>query len=188
MSVGLYIRDRQLHLPLSSVIEEFKVRKVQGSDVEGVQWWKGQRCRYYKIWIAQAEAVLKLKDIGNPCTGWQEGLPISSCGAKQMEDWKGTWSMLRSDTWKRKSARQGWWNLDLKNLDPVGPAKAEGNLDWAMETRNLFAYLFPALTNVILPTQSNLYMWGFMEDPLCRFCGKKGKMVHILAVCNTAPG
>lgn len=33
---------------------------------------------------------------------------------------------------------------------------------------------------------TNLHRWGKSEDPLCRLCGGRGTMAHILAGCKTA--
>lgn len=37
-----------------------------------------------------------------------------------------------------------------------------------------------------LPTPTNLHKWGFREDPLCKLCGERGTMAHILSGCKTA--
>ena len=37
-----------------------------------------------------------------------------------------------------------------------------------------------------LPSPTNLHRWGMREDPLCRLCGGRGTMAHILAGCKTA--
>lgn len=37
-----------------------------------------------------------------------------------------------------------------------------------------------------LSSPTNLHRWGKSEDPLCRLCGGRGTMVHILAGCKTA--
>ena len=37
-----------------------------------------------------------------------------------------------------------------------------------------------------LPTPVNLHRWGRRDDPLCRLCGQKGTMAHILTGCKTA--
>lgn len=82
-AVGLFIRSGQLQLPLSSVVEEFKVAKCRalmmykGSNDEKVRG-AGVTTRSGRKWaadtsLAQAEGMLKLKDIiGNPCIGRQE--------------------------------------------------------------------------------------------------------------------
>ena len=78
---GLYIRSGQLQLPISSVVEEYKVAKcravltfreseddrVRGA---GVQTRAGRKWEAKRS-VAEAESLLKLRDvIGNPCTGW----------------------------------------------------------------------------------------------------------------------
>lgn len=80
-SVGLYIRSGQLQLPLSSVVEEFKVAKCRAvmvyrdfSDEKirgaGVPTRSGQK---WAASVAEAESMLKLRDItGNLCNRRQE--------------------------------------------------------------------------------------------------------------------
>lgn len=77
-SVGLYIRSGQLRLPLSSVVEEYKVAKcrvilsLRDSNDDLVKQ-AGITTRYGRKWAAnaaveQAVSSLKLRDIvGNPC-------------------------------------------------------------------------------------------------------------------------
>ncbi len=81
-SLGLYIRSGQLQLPLSSVVEEFKVAKCRLSltyrdSRDQLTREAGVRTRSGRKWAAstainQAECSLRTKDIiGNPCTGRQ---------------------------------------------------------------------------------------------------------------------
>lgn len=69
-SIRLYIRYGQLQLLLSSVVEEFKVAKCRA-----VMMFRGstnEKVRGADTSVAQAESLLKLKDIiGNPCIGRQ---------------------------------------------------------------------------------------------------------------------
>uniref|UniRef100_A0A0L8IBV9 Uncharacterized protein n=1 Tax=Octopus bimaculoides TaxID=37653 RepID=A0A0L8IBV9_OCTBM len=37
-----------------------------------------------------------------------------------------------------------------------------------------------------LPTPANLHRWGLREDQLCRLCGERGTLAHILAGCRVA--
>lgn len=37
-----------------------------------------------------------------------------------------------------------------------------------------------------LPTPTNLHKWGMTEDPLCKLCGERGTMAHILSGWKTA--
>lgn len=86
-SVGLYIRSGQLQLPLSSVVEEFKVAKCRLSltyrdSQDQLVREAGIRTRAGRKWasstaVYQAEASLRTKEtIGNPCTG-RQGLGTS---------------------------------------------------------------------------------------------------------------
>ena len=38
----------------------------------------------------------------------------------------------------------------------------------------------------ILPTQTNLCIWKLSEDPLCKLCGKRATLEHVLSACTKA--
>lgn len=80
-SFGLYIRSGQLQLPLSSVVEEFRVA-MTFRDSRGNKVWEAEvKTRSGQKWeastaLAQVEGNLKVKDIiGAPCTD-RQGLGI----------------------------------------------------------------------------------------------------------------
>ena len=91
-SVGLYIRLGQLQLPLSSVVEEFKVAKCRLSltykdSEDQLTREAGIRTRSGRKWAAstalnQTESSLRTRDIiGNPCIG-RQGL-----GKSHVQQW-----------------------------------------------------------------------------------------------------
>ena len=55
---------------------------------------------------------------------------------------------------------------------------------WRLEPFRI-SFLLRAVYDT-LPTPVNLHRWGMREDPLCRLCGGKGTMAHILSGCKTA--
>ncbi|CAM4593803.1 unnamed protein product [Leuciscus chuanchicus] len=109
--------------------------------------------------VAQAESMLKLKDIiGNP-----------------------------SDTWRKKGEGQGLWNLDHKELGQSGTCPKRKIMWpelWRLEPFRIF-FLFRSVYDT-LPTPTNLHRWGMREDSLCKLRGGRGTLAHILAGCKTA--
>ena len=55
---------------------------------------------------------------------------------------------------------------------------------WRMETRRIRF----AISSVydILPTLTNLCTWKMSDDPLCKLCGKRATLEHILSSCSRA--
>ncbi|XP_030008310.1 uncharacterized protein LOC115431800 [Sphaeramia orbicularis] len=198
-AVGLYIRSGQLQLPLSSVVEEFKVAKCRvimtyrDSQDEQVRH-AGILTRSGRKWaadssVAQAESMLKLRDIiGTPCTG-RQGL-----GTSHVQHWgkagpKARRAMIQEEVrnWEEEGRRaravelasQGvWtkWDLPKRKI-------TWGDL-WRLEPFRI-SFMLRSVYDT-LPTPTNLHKWGLKEDPLCRLCGERGTMAHILSGCKTA--
>ena len=198
-SVGLYIRSGQLQLPLSSVVEEFKVAKCRLSltyrdSEDQLTREAGIRTRSGRKWAAstavnQAESSLRTKDtIGNLCTG-RQGL-----GTSHFQQWSKSTPRekrtmiqdevrnLEEEGRRAKSielATQGaWtrWNLPKRTIT--------WSEMWRLEPFRI-SFMLRAVYDT-LPTPVNLHRWGMREDPLCRLCGGKGTMAHILSGCKTA--
>lgn len=198
-AVGLYIRGGQLQLPLSSVVEEFKVAKCRVSMMledskDELVSNAGLRTRTGRKWSADkvvklAESSLELKDIiGNVCIG-RQGL-----GASPFEEWSKANKMDKrkmvqkevrhqeDDARKAKSVAlttQGaWTRWDL-------PRREVSWADlWRLEPFRI-SFLLRSVYDT-LPSPVNLAKWGLREDPLCRLCGKRGTLAHILSGCHTA--
>lgn len=113
-AAGLYIRSGQLQLPLSSVVEEFKVTKCsvvmtyRDSQDEQVRH-AGIITRSGRQWaadlsVAQAESMLKLCDVIGALYAQGDRVlepPISNSGGWQ-EPVKEPWIKRMYRTWKRK--------------------------------------------------------------------------------------
>ena len=198
-SVGLYIRSGQLQLPLSSLVEEFRVAKCRAAmtfrDSRDIKVREaGVKTRSGRKWeasasLAQAEGNLKLKDIiGAACTG-RQGL-----GMTHFQRWGKSNSTerrtlvqaeIRDLEEERRKARavelasQGaWtrWDLPKRNLTWADL--------WRLEPFRI-SFLLRSVYDT-LPTPVNLHRWGMRDDPTCKLCGKKGTMAHILTGCKTA--
>ncbi len=173
-SVGLKIRSGQLQLLRSSVVKEFKVAKwravmmYRDSSDEKVRD-AGIITRSGCKWaadtsVAQAESMLKLKDIiGNPCMG-RQGLRTNhfqqwgKADTRQRRGWGPT-------PGRRKAKVKGRGTWITRSLDKVGPAKEKNHVSWTLETRAL-SHLFPApisvrhSSNTNKPAQVGTYWWG----------------------------
>ncbi|RXN33882.1 hypothetical protein ROHU_015321 [Labeo rohita] len=198
-SLGLYIRSGQLQLPLSSVVEEFKVAKCRLSLIyrdsrDQLTRKAGVRTRSGRKWAAstaidQAECSLRTKEIiGNPCTG-RQGL-----GTAHFQQWSKSSPRekrimildevrnLEEEGRRAKSIKlvtQGaWtrWNLTKRTIT--------WSELWRLEPFRI-SFLLRAVYDT-LPTPVNLHRWGRREDPMCRLCGGKGTMAHILSGCKIA--
>ncbi|KAK0140163.1 hypothetical protein N1851_022917 [Merluccius polli] len=172
-SVGLYIRSGQLQLPLSSVVEEFKVAKcravmmlkdspdkmVRGAGVttrSGCKWAADRH-------VERAESMLKLKDIiGNPCMG-RQGL-----GSTHFQQWTKADPRQRSDMvqaevrqleedgrWSRAvelGVQGAWTKWDLPKRKITWPEL------WRLEPFRI-SFLLRSVYDT-LPTPTNLYSKG----------------------------
>ncbi|XP_068595260.1 retrovirus-related Pol polyprotein from type-1 retrotransposable element R2 [Brachionichthys hirsutus] len=198
-SVGLYNRSGQLQLPLSSVVEEFKVAKCRvammyrdstDDKVRGA----GVTTRSGRKWaadasVARAEHLLKLRDIiGNQCIG-RQGL-----GSTHFQQWgkadpRQKRDMIQAEVRQleeegRRSravelgAQCAWTKWDLPKR------KITWSEIWRLEPFRI-SFLLRSVYDT-LPSPTNLHRWGLREDPQCRLCGERGTMAHILAGCKTA--
>ncbi|XP_061917856.1 uncharacterized protein LOC133659137 [Entelurus aequoreus] len=155
-STGLYIRSGQLQLPLSSVVEEFKVAKCRLSltyrdSQDQLIREAGIITRSGRKWAAsaavtQAESSLRTKDtIGSPCTG-RQGL-----GTSHFQQWS------KSTPREKRTMIQ-----DERVIDQLSKAKqnflqlAQG---WEMEVDLGRKLLFPeaVLSTTLRP---DIVMWS----------------------------
>ncbi|XP_015240280.1 PREDICTED: uncharacterized protein LOC107091067 [Cyprinodon variegatus] len=198
-SVGLYIRSGQLQLPLTSVVEEFKVAKCRvimtyrDSPDDQVRH-AGIVTRSGRKWgaeatVTQTESMLKIRDIiGAPCTG-RQGL-----GTSHFQQWSkaGTRerkvmiqeevSSLEKEGRRSKavalSSQGAWTKWDLPKR------KITWAELWRLEPFRI-SFLLRSVYDT-LPTPANLHRLGLSESPLCKPCGEKGTMAHILSGCKIA--
>ncbi|KAL7852193.1 hypothetical protein SRHO_G00179780 [Serrasalmus rhombeus] len=198
-SVGLYIRSGQLQLPLSSVVEEYKVAKCRvalslGDSNDDLIRQAGMITRSGRKWAAnaaveQAVSSLKLRDIvGNQC------IPQQGLGSAQFQTWGGAntktrrgmvQAEVRSREEEKRVARavqegsQGaWTKWDLPRR------KVTWRDLWRLEPYRI-SFLLRSVYDT-LPSPVHLHTWGLREDPLCKLCDKRGTLAHILSGCKTS--
>jgi len=181
------------------VVEEFKVSKCRivmtyrDSQDEQVRH-AGVITRSGRKWaadssVAQAESILKLRDIiGAPCTG-RQGL-----GTSHFQLWR------KAGTSERRAMIQE----EVRNLEEEGRRARAVDLasqgawtKWELPKRKItwadlwrlepfrISFLLRSVYDT-LPTPTNLHKWGMREDPLCKLCGERGTMAHILSGCKKA--
>ncbi|XP_060076611.1 uncharacterized protein LOC132556244 [Ylistrum balloti] len=198
-SVGLYSTTGKLQLPLSSLVEEFKVAKVRL--VMTVRDSKDEKIRNAGIetrtgrqWSAssavqEAESRLRHSDIvGITCIG-KQGL-----GSTRVERW-GT-----ADTaGRRKMVQDNIRKMEeeIRKVKAVEMGAQGAWTKWETTERRLtwadiwklepcrIQFLLRSVYNV-LPTPTNLHRWGMTENPNCPLCDQPGNLAHVLSSCNTA--
>ena len=122
-SIGLYGRTNQLQLPMTSLVEEFKVAKGRlvvtlKESSDDMIWKAGIETRTGRKWsasqaVAQAESRLRHKDIvGTTYIGrhvW--AVQNHNAGALPVRKKEAKWSSMRSGFQKRKTGapeQSGW--------------------------------------------------------------------------------
>ena len=198
-TIGLYIRSGQLQLPLSSLVEEFKVAKCrltmtyrdskdQSINEAGITTRSGRKWAASNA-IKEAESSLRTRDIvGLPCIG-RQGL-----GANQFQPW----------TKAGPKERRGLVQAEVRSLEDEGRrAKAveQGSQGawtrWDLPKRKItwadlwrlepfrISFLLRAVYDT-LPSPVCLHRWGMRDDPSCMLCGKRGTLAHVLSGCKTS--
>lgn len=199
-SVGLYSVGTKLQLPLSSLVEEYKVTKVRqhltlrDSKDEKV---RGARVnleagRKWSVQDTVREAELRLKQadiVGNVAVGRLGLGTITSTrwrtagkGVQRKLVQKEV-RVMEEDSRMVKAVgmkKQGSW----MNWEAVRQRKVTWNDIWSMEPNRL-QFLLRSVYDV-LPSPTNLAVWGLTEDPNCKLCGKPANLEHILSSCSVA--
>lgn len=151
-SVGLYIRSGQLQLPLSSVIEEFKVAKYRAvMMLSKTPLMRIQRCRWYHrirrqmgTWYISCTGRKPVEineyhyePVHRQAGTWIHPLPAmgeSRLVAEERHDPSQSPTPLR-----RKAEGLGLLNLNHKEPGQVGPVKMEDHAVWTLETGAFFS-------------------------------------------------
>ena len=198
-SVGLYIKTAKLQLPITSLVEEYKVSKarlvmtLKNSKDEKVRK-AGVEVRTGRKWSAslavqEAESSLRHKDIVGAVYQGRQGF-----GSSKIQFWeKASVAEKRSmvqleirakeeETRKAKSvalSSQGAWNRwETENR------QLKWHEIWKYPHQQL-QFLLRSVYDV-LPSPSNLHTWGLVESPDCPLCSKRGTLDHILSSCGVA--
>ena len=199
-SVGLYSAGSKSQLPLKALTEEYKATKAR-------QFMMIQECTDNKVknagiilktgrkWkveqaVQQATERLEHQDIIGTTTTGRQGL-----GCVTRSSWK------RADKAERRHLIQGEVRQEEERTrqtlavsmrkqgawlhwEGVRYEKLSWGKIWQMEAREL-SFKLKSVYDV-LPSPSNLCLWGLKEDPNCKLCGKPANLEHVLSSCRTA--
>ncbi|XP_052281145.1 uncharacterized protein LOC127878656 [Dreissena polymorpha] len=198
-SIGLYGRSNQLQLPLSSLVEEFKVAKTrlvvtlkqsQDSSIRnaGIETRTGRKWSASQA-VEQAEKRLQQKDIvGNTAVG-RQGL-----GSSKITLWSSAGNMERRRMVQDevRAAEEEDKRAKAVAMDAQGAwtkwTTTERKLTWAdiwSYEPLMIAFLLRSVYD-LLPSPSNLHRWGLQDHLKCQLCDKTGTMEHIPSSCTTA--
>uniref|UniRef100_A0A3B1JAJ2 Reverse transcriptase domain-containing protein n=1 Tax=Astyanax mexicanus TaxID=7994 RepID=A0A3B1JAJ2_ASTMX len=201
-SIALYGRNTKLQLPLRSLEEEFKVTRARevmmyrdSSDPKVAQ--AGVRVKTGRKWVAdeavlQAESRIRHRALVGAVTRGRAGLGTFS--TPQYEKVKGkerhrlVQEEVRAEVEERRISRavglrqQGAWTRWEQAMD----RKVTWSELWRAEPQRI-KFLVQAVYD-ILPSPSNLSIWGKTESPNCPQCPGRGTLEHILSCCPVALG
>ena len=199
-SAHFFGRSNKLRTPLSSITEEYKVTKVRqqlmlrdSSDTvlqaaripvrTGSKWSAVDT-------VAEVESRLRHKDIVGTVTEGRLGL-----GCITRASWKAANSQerralvqeeVREMEEEQRQVRvaamrqQGQW----MKWEGARQRKLTWTDLWHREADSI-KFLLRSVYDV-LPTPTNLVLWGKQEDPGCRLCGKPANLEHVLSSCKKA--
>ncbi|XP_052224110.1 uncharacterized protein LOC127839765 [Dreissena polymorpha] len=198
-NIGLYGRSTKLQMPISSLVEEFKVAKarlmltLRDSEDEKVGN-AGIQVRTERKWsvskaVDSAESSLKHKDVVGSTNVGREGL-----GTKQTQRWGKAGKRERRDLVQKEIRNQEEQARSARAVQfgPQGDwpkwSTPERKLTWqelwTYEPLQL-SFLLRAAYDM-LPTPQYLQRWKLTEDPTCPLCGSIGTLRYILSSCPTA--
>ena len=198
-TVGLYNSTGMLQLPLSSLVEEFKmgkarlhmmlrdspdevIRHVSPEVRTGTKWSAAKA-------VQEAEASLQIKDIIGATQSGRAGLGSTPHQWFSKADSKGRRGMVITELHmfeeeKRMATAAGQAKQCVWTTWEGAQAR---KLSWtsliAMEPLAL-AFLLRSTYN-LLPTPANSKQWGFTGDDKCTICEtERGTLRHVLSACK----
>jgi len=198
-ALGFYSKSSQLQLPLSSVVEEYKVAKCRTAmmfrdsqdkqvNQAGVVTRAGRKFKPDSL-VTQAEGMLILRDIIGITNIGRQGLGASHFQQWGKADRKERRAMIQEQVRHLEeegrrakavelAAQGAWtrWNLPSR--------KATWANLWNLEPFRI-SFLLRSVYDT-LPSPTNLYRWKLRDDPACKLCGERGTMAHILSSCKVA--
>ncbi|XP_052240804.1 uncharacterized protein LOC127851227 [Dreissena polymorpha] len=198
-SIGLYNRTGMLQLPLSSIVEEYKVSKARlvltlrdSSDMSirnaGIEVRTGRRWSASNA-VEQAESRLRHQDIvGTSCQG-RQGL-----GLNTRQPWSSATTVQRRELVQSEIRKE---EEEIRKVKAVQMGSQGSWTKWQTTGRKLswtdiWKYQFFQLQFLIravydvLPTPANLQRWGLIKTAECTLCGGRATLDHILSSCKEA--
>ena len=199
-SIGLYSTGSKLQLPLSSLVEEYKVAKVRQAVMlrdsndkyvsgAGIKLRSGRKWQVEEA-VNLAEERLRQSDIIGTVTHGRLGLGCItrsrfSSASKQRKRELVQDEVRQGEEEARLTKavaqkKQGSW----LRWESVRAKKLPWDELWKMESRRI-RFVISSVYD-ILPTPTNLCTWKLSEDPLCKLCGKRASLEHVLSACTKA--
>ncbi len=188
-SIGLYNRTGMLQLPLSSIVEEYKVSKARlvltlrgSSDMSirnaGIEVKTGRRWSASNA-VEQAESRLRHQDIvGTSCQG-RQGL-----GLNTRQPWSSATTVQRRELVQSEIRKE---EEEIRKVKAVQMGSQGSWTKWQTTGRKLswtdiWKYQFFQLQFLIravydvLPTSANLERRGLIETAECKLCGGRATL------------
>ncbi|XP_056314571.1 uncharacterized protein LOC130229674 [Danio aesculapii] len=199
-SIGLYSTGSKLQLPLTSVLEEYKVTKtrqaimLRDSQDEKVRQadlvvGAGRKWSANKA-VRDAEERLQHADIVGTVAQGRLGLGCFTSASWNKADPKERRWLIQREVRKAEEEtrqvkavgmkKQGSWT----RWEGVRERALTWQDIWSMEGQRI-KFLLCSVYDV-LPTPSNLHIWGMVERPSCSLCGKQANLEHVLSACQSS--
>ena len=200
-NAALYGKDVKLVLPMSSLVEEYKVTKARAETTlkeskDNMVSQAGITMNTARKWdvseaVSQAKSRLEHKEIvGMVCVG-KQGIGYNGSQqwwskAKRKDKRDMLVQEIRNTEEEQRHTKaismqsQGAW----MKWEEVLPKKITWSELWKMEPLRIKFCLRSVYD--VLPTPTNLVKWGKAEDPNCKLCGKPCTLQHVLSSCNVA--
>ena len=194
-NIGLYSNTAKLSLPISSITEEYKVGKIRAiatlrNSQDIIVRQSNPQVKTGRKWnaeesLSEAEARIQHKKIiGTICKG-RRGLGFGTSNQPEKQE-----SHRNQILQEVRSAEE---EIRYSNAVQMGPQGAwtkwekvvrrdiKWNELWKM-TPTRARFLIRSVYDV-LPTPSNLNVWGKEENPRCNLCDQFCTLEHILSSC-----
>ncbi|XP_045167230.2 uncharacterized protein LOC123530520 [Mercenaria mercenaria] len=198
-NIGLYSRTNQLQLPLSSLVEEFKVAKTRlvvtfKESKDDLVRKTGTETRTGRKWsasqaVSQAESRLQHKDIVGTTAVSRQVLGIIKSQRWGSADSTTKRQMIQNEV---RLAEEEERRTRAVSMGAQGAwtkwCTTDRKLTWAEIWRCEPVRLSFLLRSVydLLPSPSNLHRWGLQDNPICPLRDKVGTMEHVLSACSTS--
>ncbi|XP_053380041.1 uncharacterized protein LOC128548701 [Mercenaria mercenaria] len=198
-NIGLYSRTNQLQLPLSSLVEEFKVAKTRlvvtlKESKDDLVRKAGIETRTGRKWsaslaVSQAESRIQHKDIVGTTAVRRQGLGIIKSQRWGSADSTTKRQMIQNEV---RLAEEEERRTRAVSMGAQGDwtkwCTTDRKLTWAEIWRYEPVRLSFLLRSVydLLPSPSNLHRWGLQDNPICPLCDKVGTIEHVLSACSTS--
>ena len=191
--LGLYTSAGKLQLPISSLVEEFKVAKarllltLKGSPDEcisnaGIELRTGRKWSVSQA-VEAAQSRLVHQDIVGTTNTGRQGLGMQSRESWSTAETRTRRTMIQQEIRKEeeetRSAQMIQMGMQGRSTRwPVPERQLTWTQMWHLEPVRI-SFLLRSVYDM-LPTPANLHRWKLIEDTACPLCGKRGTLDHIL--------